>query len=54
MKILKDNFIGRTAIPSGASKGRYEAIELRDNDLNRYNGKGVKIAINNMYKFQNI
>lgn len=40
--------IGRAAVPSGASTGRGEALELRDQDLTRYNGKGVRIAVNNV------
>ena len=36
---------GRAAVPSGASTGKYEAVELRDGDKNRYNGKGVLKAI---------
>ena len=46
--ILIDNSFGRASVPSGASTGMYEAIELRDNDKNRYLGKGVKVAINNI------
>lgn len=37
--------IGKARVPSGASRGQYEAIELRDNDPNRYGGKGVKKAV---------
>ncbi|MDD4353741.1 MAG: phosphopyruvate hydratase, partial [Candidatus Nanoarchaeia archaeon] len=40
--------IFKAMVPSGASKGRYEAVELRDNDLNRFNGKGVLKAVNNV------
>ena len=40
--------MGRAAVPSGASKGKYEAVELRDNDTKDYNGLGVKEAINNI------
>ena len=47
---LSDNSFGRAAVPSGASKGKYEAIELRDKDLTRYNGKGVQKAIENILK----
>ncbi len=36
--------IGRAAVPSGASTGQFEALELRDNDMRRYNGKGVLTA----------
>ena len=38
----------RGAAPSGASTGKFEAIELRDGDMTRYNGKGVKNAVNNI------
>lgn len=38
----------RAAVPSGASTGIYEALELRDNDKNNYLGKGVSIAVNNI------
>ena len=39
---------GRAAVPSGASTGEHEAVELRDNDKNRYLGKGVLDAVNNV------
>ncbi len=39
---------GRAAVPSGASTGEHEAIELRDNDKKRYGGKGVKTAVANI------
>ena len=39
---------GRAAVPSGASTGSREAIELRDNDKARYNGKGVRKAVDNV------
>ncbi len=39
--ILSDGSIGRVAVPSGASTGKYEAVERRDKDKNRYQGKGV-------------
>jgi enolase len=42
--ILKSGVIGRAAVPSGASTGAREAIELRDDDTRRYGGKGVKNA----------
>lgn len=42
--ILKSGAIGRAAVPSGASTGTREAIELRDDDARRYGGKGVKKA----------
>ena len=46
--ILESGIIGRASVPSGASTGSREAIELRDNDKNRYNGKGVLKAVNNV------
>ena len=46
--IFEDNIMGRASIPSGASTGSLEAIELRDNDKNRYFGKGVQKAIDNI------
>ena len=42
---LSDGTLGRAAVPSGASIGRYEAVELRDGDASRYNGKGVLTAV---------
>ena len=45
---LADGIRGRAAVPSGASTGAYEAVELRDNDENRYLGKGVKDAVHNV------
>ena len=46
--ILENGIVGRAAVPSGASTGTKEALELRDNDPNRYMGKGVLKAINNV------
>ena len=46
--ILEDGSMGRAAVPSGASTGAYEAIERRDNDLKKYNGKGVQLAVNSV------
>lgn len=40
-----EGIIGRAAVPSGASTGKYEAVELRDNDKGRYAGKGVLNAV---------
>ena len=40
--------MGRAAVPSGASTGAYEAIERRDNDLKKYKGKGVQLAVNSV------
>lgn len=45
---LKDGSFGRAAVPSGASTGSHEAIELRDGDKKRYGGKGVLKAVNNV------
>ena len=45
---LNDGSYGRCIVPSGASTGSFEAVELRDNDKERYNGKGVKTAVNNV------
>ena len=45
---LEDNSFGRAAVPSGASTGKHEAIELRDGDKNRYFGKGVLKAVKNI------
>jgi enolase len=46
--ILENEFIGLAAVPSGASTGKYEAVELRDNDVQRYKGKGVLQAVSNV------
>lgn len=43
--ILDSGIIGRAAVPSGASTGVHEALELRDGDRNRYDGKGVERAV---------
>ena len=45
---LDDSSFGRASVPSGASTGMHEAIELRDEDMKRYGGKGVKKAIKNI------
>ncbi len=45
---LLDGSFGRAAVPSGASTGIHEALELRDGDHNRYLGKGVKKAVQNI------
>jgi enolase len=47
---LADGTIGYAAVPSGASTGKYEAVELRDGDKARYNGLGVLKAVNNVNK----
>ncbi len=46
--ILEDGTLGRAAVPSGASTGAHEAVELRDGDKSRYLGKGVLNAITNI------
>src|ERR1700674_5535800 len=43
--LLEDGWIGRAAVPSGASTGAHEAVELRDGDKSRYLGKGVQKAV---------
>jgi enolase len=44
----QNGYSGRAAVPSGASTGKHEAVELRDGDKNRYLGKGVTKAVNNV------
>lgn len=46
--VLDDGTLGRAAVPSGASTGMYEAVELRDGDEQRYLGKGVAKAVENV------
>ncbi|MBQ2134586.1 MAG: phosphopyruvate hydratase [Phascolarctobacterium sp.] len=46
--ILEDGAVGRAAVPSGASTGVHEAVELRDGDKERYLGKGVTKAVDNV------
>src|SRR5580704_3066490 len=46
--VLADGSRGRASVPSGASTGAHEAIELRDGDPRRYEGKGVRSAIANI------
>src|SRR5688572_19272978 len=46
--ILTDGTLGRAAVPSGASTGEHEALELRDADAKRYLGKGVSKAVRNV------
>ncbi len=45
---LDDGTVGRAAVPSGASTGKHEALELRDGDKNRFGGKGVLKAVQNV------
>ncbi len=49
--ILDDGTLGRAAVPSGASTGSREALELRDGDASRFRGKGVLRAVENVAKF---
>ena len=46
--VLENGVLGRAAVPSGASTGENEALELRDGDKNRYLGKGVLKAVENV------
>jgi enolase len=46
--LLDDDSLGRAAVPSGASTGEFEAVELRDGDKSRYLGKGVRKAVENV------
>lgn len=46
--ITENGFLGRAAVPSGASTGEHEAVELRDGDKSRYMGKGVMKAVENV------
>jgi enolase len=43
--VLEDGSLGRAAVPSGASTGTNEAVELRDGDPKRFHGKGVRAAV---------
>ena len=45
---LADGTVGRGAVPSGASTGMFEALELRDGDKSKYGGKGVSKAVANV------
>ena len=46
--LTESGAMGRAAVPSGASTGKYEAVELRDHDKTRFLGKGVLNAVNNI------
>ncbi len=48
VEVLTDGGFGRAAVPSGASTGEHEALELRDGDKKRYLGKGVQTAVKNI------
>ena len=45
---LSDGTLGRARVPSGASTGEHEAVELRDGDKKRFLGKGVRTAVRNV------
>ena len=45
---LESGLVARASVPSGASKGEHEAVELRDGDEKRYSGKGVLRAVSNV------
>src|SRR5881296_3013407 len=47
---LENGALGRAAVPSGASTGEHEALELRDGDPKRYRGTGVRKAITNVHE----
>src|SRR5205814_4832875 len=46
--LLEDGTIGRAAVPSGASTGEHEAVELRDDDKKKFGGKSVYTAVDNV------
>ena len=46
--VLEDGTVSKASVPSGASTGKYEAVELRDDDAGRYFGKGVLKAVENV------
>jgi len=46
--LLESGIVGRASVPSGASTGEHEALELRDGDKARYGGKGVQKAVDNI------
>ncbi|MFC1724316.1 phosphopyruvate hydratase [candidate division KSB1 bacterium] len=48
--VLESGIVGRASVPSGASTGEFEAVELRDGDKGRYSGKGVLNAVDNVYE----
>lgn len=48
--LLESGFMGRASVPSGASTGSHEALELRDKDPNRYLGKGVRKAVDHIHR----
>ena len=50
--VLESGIMGRASVPSGASTGEHEALELRDGDKQRYGGKGVQKAVDNVNKIE--
>ena len=48
--LTEDGFVGLAAVPSGASTGSFEAVELRDGDKSKYQGKSVEKAVENVNK----
>jgi enolase len=48
VEVTASGCVGVSAVPSGASTGEFEALELRDNDNKRFSGKGVKKAVHNI------
>ena len=52
--ITEDGYVGKASVPSGASTGSFEAVELRDGDKSRYLGKGVEKAVENVNKKMNV
>ena len=48
--ITEDGYVGKASVPSGASTGSFEAVELRDGDKTRFMGKGVQKAVENVNK----
>lgn len=48
VEVLTESGAGRALVPSGASTGEHEAVELRDGDKSRYSGKGVTKAVENV------
>jgi enolase len=49
--LTESGYLGRAAVPSGASTGKHEAVELRDGNKNRFLGKGVLDAVKNETKY---
>jgi len=49
-EVMTELAVGKASVPSGASKGKHEALELRDGDKKRFHGKGVTRAVSNVNK----